>query len=86
MERVKQEQLKKIEELEKLQQENILKAQLIEKNLEDVDKAILIVRSGVARSAILFFLAPFFFFFFWVYYLLFLTKNISLFVHLIFIL
>ena len=46
---MKQEQLKKIEELEKLQQENILKAQLIEKNLEDVDKAILIVRSGVAR-------------------------------------
>jgi len=49
MESAKQTQMRKIETLQKEEEENVYKAQLIEKNLDDVDKAILIVRSGVAR-------------------------------------
>jgi len=43
-------QTRRIESLLQTQDENVLKAELIEQNLDDVDKAILVIRSGIANG------------------------------------
>jgi hypothetical protein len=50
LEKVKEDQYRRIDELQKHEESFNYKAQLIEINLEDVDKAITIIRSAVANA------------------------------------
>ena len=50
LDKVKLDQFKRIKSLEEKQQEYRRKAELIQNNLEDVEKAILIIRSAIANS------------------------------------